>query len=492
MSGSWVDPIINGIKSKLKIQSPSQVFVEIGENIGQGLIVGIGNMQSGVMAAMESKIIGPIKKGADDIKNLLKEFSGRLHDIYTPAVTATDKALDLLAAMAAQGKAVSQTVREWVLYRASLVDAAEAISKMTRPRSVTADKTRERLTIIGQMLKADLDAAQQQFEELVDLVRSNPTITRPRRVTEPDVFSQTRPRRVGTGDAEESPLLRGLRDTARQVTDIFRGAVSAGIHGGFKEGIKTLLSRFADLLKQFGERLMDKLLFEPLEKSLSDWLIKVAGSGTGVWGGVFGKIFGGNDAQNANTVAIRDLSAKVMTHAGTMIDSIGKTIVDTATTSINSGSTSSNTAALIANTAALKAATASMSAGGKAGESVGSIAGLISKMFAGGGFVSGRGGPTSDLIPAWLSNGEFVIQAAAVQRFGRRFFEGLNSGLHIGPRFAYGGMPNAPAMTAPRSGDTFNFQQQMCPSCRGAFRPSQGQLMSQAAAHAARARHRLT
>lgn len=58
-----------------------------------------------------------------------------------------------------------------------------------------------------------------------------------------------------------------------------------------------------------------------------------------------------------------------------------------------------------------------------------------------GGYISGPGSATSDSIPAWLSNGEFVIKAAAVQRYGPDFFHQLNA-----MRFADGGMVSrAPA-----------------------------------------------
>lgn len=46
---------------------------------------------------------------------------------------------------------------------------------------------------------------------------------------------------------------------------------------------------------------------------------------------------------------------------------------------------------------------------------------------AGGGPVFGAGTATSDSIPAWLSNGEYVIRAAAVQRYGMGFFEQANA-----------------------------------------------------------------
>lgn len=55
--------------------------------------------------------------------------------------------------------------------------------------------------------------------------------------------------------------------------------------------------------------------------------------------------------------------------------------------------------------------------------------------FAGGGRVRGPGTSTSDSIPAWLSNGEFVIRAAAVRKYGSAFMHAINSG-----RFRDGGL----------------------------------------------------
>ena len=59
-------------------------------------------------------------------------------------------------------------------------------------------------------------------------------------------------------------------------------------------------------------------------------------------------------------------------------------------------------------------------------------------MQASGGYISGPGGPTDDAIPAWLSNGEYVIRAAAVRRYGVGTFHRLNA---MG--FAEGGFAQA-------------------------------------------------
>jgi TP901 family phage tail tape measure protein len=56
----------------------------------------------------------------------------------------------------------------------------------------------------------------------------------------------------------------------------------------------------------------------------------------------------------------------------------------------------------------------------------------------GGGYISGPGTATSDSIPAMLSDGEYVIKAASVERFGTGFLDSVNSGQL--PKFRGGGV----------------------------------------------------
>jgi hypothetical protein len=63
-----------------------------------------------------------------------------------------------------------------------------------------------------------------------------------------------------------------------------------------------------------------------------------------------------------------------------------------------------------------------------------------------GGLIGGRGTGTSDSNLAWLSRGEFVINAAMVRRFGASFFAALNAGMI--PGFALGGLVPRPAFAA--------------------------------------------
>ncbi|HEY9474465.1 MAG TPA: phage tail tape measure protein, partial [Mycobacteriales bacterium] len=61
------------------------------------------------------------------------------------------------------------------------------------------------------------------------------------------------------------------------------------------------------------------------------------------------------------------------------------------------------------------------------GTSVRTSSGLVGR--AGGGPVYGPGTSTSDDVPAMLSNGEFVLQASAVDRYGLDFLGRLNRGM---------------------------------------------------------------
>lgn len=84
--------------------------------------------------------------------------------------------------------------------------------------------------------------------------------------------------------------------------------------------------------------------------------------------------------------------------------------------------------------------------------------GAFGKGFATGGSVAGPGTGTSDSIPAMLSNGEYVLNAQAVDRLGVPFLNGLNTGRLRG--FASGGLVgsggayNRPASVASSSSST--------------------------------------
>ncbi|MBB6299901.1 phage tail length tape measure family protein [Rhizobium leucaenae] len=69
-------------------------------------------------------------------------------------------------------------------------------------------------------------------------------------------------------------------------------------------------------------------------------------------------------------------------------------------------------------------------------------------LFADGGHVSGPGSGTSDSVPAWLSNGEFVVNASATKK-NKKLLEAINGGK--GAHFASGGLVTPALVSAPRA-----------------------------------------
>ncbi|MGW6566438.1 hypothetical protein [Streptomyces sp. NPDC054975] len=75
--------------------------------------------------------------------------------------------------------------------------------------------------------------------------------------------------------------------------------------------------------------------------------------------------------------------------------------------------------------------------------------------FPGGGMVRGPGTGTSDSIVARVSNGEYVIRASAVQRYGVGFLDDLNQG-RLGTAAAGGPSPGRAASGSGRAGTVIN------------------------------------
>jgi hypothetical protein len=81
---------------------------------------------------------------------------------------------------------------------------------------------------------------------------------------------------------------------------------------------------------------------------------------------------------------------------------------------------------------------------GGAGNALAGAAGGGAVTAAGGGHVSGPGTSTSDSIPAFLSNNEFVHRAAATQKYGVSFMHSVNNLTF--PRFSLGGLVDEVAL----------------------------------------------
>ncbi|MEX6145608.1 tape measure protein [Providencia hangzhouensis] len=171
-------------------------------------------------------------------------------------------------------------------------------------------------------------------------------------------------------------------------------------------------------------------------------------------------------------VASRNLASMAMDGMSNLFstgaDTAAKTASDTAgasmyatsiTTSSTAGAAMFGTAFTAGTTALATALTASFAAGATSlataimtassagGASNAFSAGLkgLGMGFAEGGHITGPGTKTSDSIFIRASNGEYMMQASAVDYWGVGFFDALNNGLL--PAFSDGGLVSAPNFT---------------------------------------------
>ncbi len=90
--------------------------------------------------------------------------------------------------------------------------------------------------------------------------------------------------------------------------------------------------------------------------------------------------------------------------------------------------------------------------GSQSGPAQGGMLGQGSGGYADGGYISGAGGPKADLIPARLSNGEYVVQASAVDQYGVGMMNAINE-----QKFADGGFVS-PTRSGKKSGNPYGIK----------------------------------
>lgn len=137
-------------------------------------------------------------------------------------------------------------------------------------------------------------------------------------------------------------------------------------------------------------------------------------------GGAFDTMVGGYSkaAQEAGKVAAVQIAITEL--------SKGKTIEE----AIAAGKTYMNQTYGVQNSAGGEGASAYTTTGTTG--TTGNKMGPGSAKYASGGYISGAGGPRADLIPARLSNGEYVVQASAVDQYGVGMMNAINEQKYAG------------------------------------------------------------
>lgn len=153
-----------------------------------------------------------------------------------------------------------------------------------------------------------------------------------------------------------------------------------------------------------------------------------------------------------STVAIADNAVAVK--AGTQVVSKNATALGNLTT--NTIAQFASSLALVSGKSGLGKFFGVLSMLNQMGVKLGGGKGFLG--FSSGGFVSGKGTSTSDSIDAKLSDGEFVVRASAVRKFGRDHFDNLNQGRLPTARYADGGIVGRAPSETPTATMPANFK----------------------------------
>lgn len=211
---------------------------------------------------------------------------------------------------------------------------------------------------------------------------------------------------------------------------------------GFQDGVENTLNGLANGTLALSDAVLN------LGKSIVSSMAQVASRNLAsmTMEGLGGLFSSGADtaAKTASDTAGAGMYATSITTASTA----GATMYATAFTAGTTALTTALTASFAAGATALATAIGTASAAG--GASSAFSAGLkgLGMGFAEGGHVTGPGTKTSDSILTRLSDGEFVIKAAAVDKWGLSFLHAINQG--VLPGFADGGLVSAPRFNAPK------------------------------------------
>lgn len=177
----------------------------------------------------------------------------------------------------------------------------------------------------------------------------------------------------------------------------------------------------------------------------------LGGGGGGLFGGLFGGGSNGNGDEDPITTfqnTIKRMTTGMDTATNTLslfsggTGTAGKLLgtYNIIQGAINTGTKPAETATTVAATTGLAGFTTSVYMATAALQAM-AASKFATFGFATGGYIAGPGTSTSDSIPAFLSNGEYVLTADAVQNVGLPLLDAVNSG-RVG-HFATGGLVRA-------------------------------------------------
>jgi len=340
-----------------------------------------------------------IERGYRDLKVRL------LAESDADGVSLIDRLIDVKAAQA--NLAALET--EWRLVTERLRNAQEAIQTQQQAGLLTEAQARQQIVALQQQSATEME-------------RLLPTMQQAAQAIGPDAVVRVQAWR---NELERTKLVVDeMAPLWNRIGESFGGALN-----GMITGAQTWRSALATIFQQVADAFLQQIVIQPFQQ----WI-----------------------AMQARMLAIKlgfvqqeqavDAAASATTVAQKSAETTAVVSMDAA--KAGAGAAASQASIPYVGPALAIAAMVAM---------VAAVMGLLgnTKKFASGGLVTGPGTSTSDSIPARLSAGEFVMNAAAVKRVGVDFLHSIN-GLSSGPRvsghtlaFAAGGLvPEAPPQQA--------------------------------------------
>lgn len=342
-----------------------------------------------------------IERGYRDLKARL------LAENDADGVSLIDRLIDVKAAQAN----LAALEAEWRVMTERLRNAQEAIQTQQQAGLLTEAQARQQIVALQQQSATEME-------------RLLPTMQQAAQAIGPDAVVRVQAWR---NELERTKLVVDeMAPLWNRIGESFGGALN-----GMITGVQTWRSALANIFQQVADAFLQQIVIQPFQQ----WI-----------------------AMQARMLALKlgfvqqeqavDAAASATTVAQKSAETTAVVSMDAA--KAGAGAAASQASIPYVGPALAIAAMVAM---------VAAVMGLLgnTKKFASGGLVTGPGTSTSDSIPARLSAGEFVMNAAAVKRVGVDFLHSIN-GLSSGPRvsghtlaFAAGGLvPEAPPQQAQR------------------------------------------
>jgi phage-related minor tail protein len=277
-----------------------------------------------------------------------------------------------------------------------------------------------------------------------------------------------------------------LNKTTDALTNAFKNGLQSGIQGSLDSLAKGTFE-LKDALQNLAQSILSSMA-QVATNGLADMAMNgLSNLGSSLFGSATDATVDNASAAASAGLMETAIATSSATGAGLMGESISMSAGIGAETISASMITAGTAAGEIISTAMITAASANAGS---------SAMGAAAVAAATGGYITGAGTSTSDSIPAKLSNGEYVVKAASVKKYGVDYLHAINTGrLH---RYASGGLvsnvsrPAAPNLYDENSSSKATNQAQSAPVIQQTLVLDSGEMMKSGISSVAGSRAMMT